>query len=723
MKKIIKILFVLAVALLVGLVVAVKVIDINQYKDVIAVKVEEATGRKLTIAGNIRLDILSLSPSMIIENVSFANALWVAKSDMVSVEYIEAELGILALFRGVIRIKKLVLVKPDILLETDSSGRGNWEFTEKAKTAVESVEQKLQKESKPTSKEPVFGIAVDKVQIKQGKLVYKDGVSGESHKLNLELFEVQTVKAKTLDVFLNAAYNGNSFKVKGNVGSLEALLKPSHEKPYPLNMEITFAGIKTSVKGVIGDIAKLTGIDMQFRLDGENLSGLAKAIGRELPDIEPYSLSMRILGSSQIININDLLVSIGKNSVGGNVELKLDKKVPVVNVYMSSPFIDVASFAPSEKKTETVAVVEKHEEQKTPIAKEKRLFSDEPLPLDALKSVNADISFDVDKLVLPDGAAIEKIRLKLYLSDGKLKISPVSLTIGGGSLEGEVSLDSLKKSLNLNFNGKDIELGRIASDIKQDKGFAGGKTNITIKLKSHGNSVRQLMAKLDGTALVVVDEMDTSIKWTGGESFDGFLNALNLKKEHDKGARLKCAVAKLNIKNGIAVSDRGIALETKKFNVVIDGSVNLKNEKLDVSIHPSSAGKIKIGVGSLVDMVRVRGTIAEPKLKVDAVGVAKTAATIGAAVASGGISLLGQTMFSSIAKDSNPCETALHGYEHKKAVEKTKKKSTTKEDIIKKIKEAPKKFIINPSKDLGKDLENLGKDLGKDLLKGLFGGF
>ncbi|MCK5295363.1 MAG: hypothetical protein KAJ75_00605, partial [Alphaproteobacteria bacterium] len=187
--------------------------------------------------------------------------------------------------------------------------------------------------------------------------------------------------------------------------------------------------------------------------------------------------------------------------------------------------------------------------------------------------------------------------------------------------------------------------------------------------------------------------------------------------------RLKCAVAKLNIKNGIAVSDRGIALETKKFNVVIDGSVNLKNEKLDVSIHPSSAGKIKIGVGSLVDMVRVRGTIAEPKLKVDAVGVAKTAATIGAAVASGGISLLGQTMFSSIAKDSNPCETALHGYEHKKAVEKTKKKSTTKEDIIKKIKEAPKKFIINPSKDLGKDLENLGKDLGKDLLKGLFGGF
>ena len=48
---------------------------------------------------------------------------------MVSVGDIEGELALLPLFRGLLDAK-LVVDKPDLLLETNSSGQTNWQFKE-----------------------------------------------------------------------------------------------------------------------------------------------------------------------------------------------------------------------------------------------------------------------------------------------------------------------------------------------------------------------------------------------------------------------------------------------------------------------------------------------------------------------------------------------------------------------------------------------------------------
>jgi uncharacterized protein involved in outer membrane biogenesis len=74
-KKILSGVAVLVVAGLVTGIVIIKSLDFNEYRGLIAEQVKAATGRDMAISGELNL-ALSLSPSVEVEGVTFANAPW-----------------------------------------------------------------------------------------------------------------------------------------------------------------------------------------------------------------------------------------------------------------------------------------------------------------------------------------------------------------------------------------------------------------------------------------------------------------------------------------------------------------------------------------------------------------------------------------------------------------------------------------------------------------------
>ena len=62
--------------------------DFNQLKPEIARKVKEATGRNLTIGGNIRLRV-GLSPALSVEDVALQNAPWSSRPEMARIKSVE----------------------------------------------------------------------------------------------------------------------------------------------------------------------------------------------------------------------------------------------------------------------------------------------------------------------------------------------------------------------------------------------------------------------------------------------------------------------------------------------------------------------------------------------------------------------------------------------------------------------------------------------------------
>ncbi|OQX46251.1 MAG: hypothetical protein B0D86_02005, partial [Candidatus Sedimenticola endophacoides] len=117
----------LLVALLAGVVIFLKSIDFNEYKPLISEQVREATGRDLVIGGDISLE-LGLHTRLAVEKVTLSNAKWGSEPLMVRLQRVEAEVALLPLLGGDVQIGRLVLMRPEILLERGADGMGNWEF-------------------------------------------------------------------------------------------------------------------------------------------------------------------------------------------------------------------------------------------------------------------------------------------------------------------------------------------------------------------------------------------------------------------------------------------------------------------------------------------------------------------------------------------------------------------------------------------------------------------
>jgi hypothetical protein len=170
------------------------------------------------------------------------------------------------------------------------------------------------------------------------------------------------------------------------------------------------------------------------------------------------------------------------------------------------------------------------------------------------------------------------------------------------------------------------------------------------------------MAGLNGDLLLVVGDGKINNKFVdflGADLLTQVVEKVNPFRKTDPYTDLKCEVIKFTVKDGMATTDRGIAFESSKMTVVSSGTVNLKTEAIDFSLHPNPRDRTGIGAGELVKLMRVRGTLAEPTVGIDEMQAAKTAVSIGAGLTTGKLSALAQSLTGGSTADPTPCATAL----------------------------------------------------------------
>lgn len=201
--KIIAIAGLAVVALVVVAILVVSQLDLSRYKPLIAEKVKAATGRDLVIAGPIRL-APSLIPSLAVEDVRFQNASFGSRPDMITAQRLEAAVALLPLLRGEIDIRRVVLIAPDILLETDKSGRGNWEFGTSPSPSPAPA-------AAPASASDAALPSLGALAIENGSLSYRDGLSGRTTRLELKRL---TASGNPLAIDLAGAYDGTPIALK-----------------------------------------------------------------------------------------------------------------------------------------------------------------------------------------------------------------------------------------------------------------------------------------------------------------------------------------------------------------------------------------------------------------------------------------------------------------------------------------------------------------------------
>ena len=330
-----------------------------------------------------------------------------------------------------------------------------------------------------------------------------------------------------------------------------------------------------------------------------------------------------------------------------------------------------------------------------------RYFTADPLPLEGLKAANVDVGFKATTIQTRQ-AKLTDVSTTLKLNNGKLSVKPLTANMAGGKLNGHAIVDASGKTaaIDVNLVGKKVQLGQL-EPLKEK--LSGGATDLTIKLQGKGNSTQAIAGGLNGRLLVNVGAADLKKKDKGDKGFLSSLGSLINPISKEKNSQLSCAVVNFHIKDGMAVANKGIGVETGQITASGGGKINLKNEKLDLGFEPHAEGAIAGTLTNLASAIEVGGTLAEPKMKAD-VGKAATSAIKSVAGGAGGLvgGLLGKEEQAS-AVDTQPCLTAL-GKKPKAKPKATKKKAASKKKS-KQEKSATEKVIDAPKK----------------LLKGLFG--
>ncbi|MBT5230419.1 MAG: AsmA family protein, partial [Methylococcales bacterium] len=170
MKKILKFLFLTISALILLVVGAVLFLDPNDFKGQITEQFEKATGRTMTITGNLGR---TLWPNIgfSIQGVSVGNAEGYTNDAFAEVEELSLGLAIIPLFSKQLEVKAIKLSGVTINAEKNKAGRGNWENFGQGKTA-EHTPDTPSEATNTDSKDKIPDLSLDGVTLERVNLKY-----------------------------------------------------------------------------------------------------------------------------------------------------------------------------------------------------------------------------------------------------------------------------------------------------------------------------------------------------------------------------------------------------------------------------------------------------------------------------------------------------------------------------------------------------------------------
>jgi AsmA family protein len=594
----------LLLLLVIAVAIAIRTVDVNDFASPIAQRVKDATGRDLAIKGRINLR-MSLEPTLVIDDVTLGNASWAKSPQMLSARRVEAQVALLPLLQRRFEVVHLTLVEPTIALETDAHGKGNWEL------------QPVRSGSAGATADGATAnaFAIGDLAIRDGTLTYRDG---ETNKLTNVVIESLALHARDASSPVSARFRGKvddlAIALEGDLGPLDALTQ--RRLPYPV-----------ALKGEING--------------------------------KSATLTTKVRVERQGVNLDELQLGLGQSSMSGQISTVTGEARRRIVLKIDAPRLALADLPLANK-----ASAGRAQEAAARAARDAHLFVDVALPLDALRASDVDGDIGIGELLLENGRHVDHVRMQFTVRDGKFAAPLVHMSAFGGSLDGRIDLDASPGHdpvLTLRLEAKSLDTATLLAATGSKREIRGGKTDVKVDLVARGDSPRKWASSATGNVVALVGPTTLGNTRLDVESpLTRLSEAVNPFFKIDPSTDLQCAVARLPLKNGVAQIDRSIAFETTKYGASASGSIDFRDETLDLAIKPQVREGVQIKVPQIAELVRFRGPFKSPAVAVDAVGTATTVARIGAAVYTGGLSILGESLISSAsASGGNLCHIAL----------------------------------------------------------------
>lgn len=590
------------------LVLGLTFMDWNRLKGPIERGASARFGRGLNIAGRLQVRIWSRTPTVTLTNLTVGGPPWDPDHALAKIERLQIQLHPLqSVLKAAVVLGRVELVRPELYLHKEKSGRVNWTFENHAPT-------------KERASPPPHLPALHDLVIESGKLKLID----EARRLKVE----GTVQAaeqascedpKPFRIEAKGTINDEPLRLDIAGGPLRAL---TPDRPYPFSMAIRAGQNDVHADGKVLKPFDLGALELQVDASGPDLAELFYLTQITLPNSPPFKVKARIERDGMRIAVRDIAGSLGGSDVTGTVDIDATTKRPDVKADLVSRHLllkDFAALTGSKAKADaSLAAGGPGGPQQTNVTRTQapenvpHLFPTAHLQVDRMRAVDADVRFRATSIEAGP-VPFTQVILHAKLDDGVLRLEPLRFDMAQGHLSGNVQIDARSRlpQVRMELRAADIQLAQLKGKGSTAEPPVDGVLDARAVIEGRGDSVHNLMSDANGKFTIIVPQGDVRAAFaelTGVDVAEGI--GLMLKKPTDKAA-IRCGVAQFAVKTGTAHA-QDLLFDTQNVLIEGEGQIHFANEKLDLTIQGKPK---KVRLVRLRAPIEIRGELLKPSFK------------------------------------------------------------------------------------------------------------
>lgn len=560
--------------------------DWNWFKGPIERRVEAATGREFRIDGDLDVKLGWFRTTLIGDDIVLGNSAWAERDTMLRVDHAEIEWAIWHLWRGDVVVPRVRLVGGELWLERDGKGRANWLFNE----------------TRPRD-EPMQMPRIDQLLVEDSRFHLRE----VQRKTDLRV-DVASGEPDAADGFAplllsgSGRYRDSDFQLQGRIDSPLALL--AAKERFHIDLVARAGRTRARVVGGLATPLQLADFNVGLELSGNDMAQLYRLLGLALPTTSAYDLKGQLSRTGRVWNYRGISGTVGDSDLSG--DLSVDRRNPrtLLTADLRSKrldFDDLAGFLGGKPQAG-------EGNQPAHIAGNRRFFPAAPYDLSKLRAMDADVRLRASRVTSPV-LPLEAMDAHLKLVDGDLHLDPLDLAVAGGDIAGRIHLDSRQDPIaaTIDLRARRLELPKLLpKGAPESAGRLGGR----VQVAGRGNSVATLMATADGEVGLAMGPGRISNLTLELAGLD-IAEALKFLIGKDRVVPVRCGFADFSVAKGV-MTTRAFAFDTTDTLLLADGTVDLRDESLDLLLRPRPKDSSPL---SLRSPLRVRGTLMDPTIR------------------------------------------------------------------------------------------------------------
>ncbi|MCP3709047.1 AsmA family protein [Paraburkholderia sp. CNPSo 3274] len=416
---------------------------------------------------------------------------------------------------------------------------------------------------------------------------------------------------------IKGTYGKTALSGDGKLGGVLAL--QDAKRPFPIQADMRAGDMHIALVGTLTDPMHLAAVDLRLWLQGQSLAHLYNLTGVTLPETPPYATDGHFVGNfkpgASVFRYENFTGRVGGSDLNGTVVYQQRTPRPLLSGELVSNLLQFSDLAPIIGADSKASKNQRGDAVTQPAD---RVIPVEQFRTDRWNAIDADVKFTGRRIIKQGSLPVQDLYTHVTMTNGVLVLDPLQFGVAGGTLGTRLNLDGNAAPLKARgtLEVRHLKLKQLFPNVKTMQS-ALGEINGDASLTATGNSPAALASTSNGEVKLLVTQGTISMLLMEAAG----LNVANVVYEKLFGSRdvkINCAAADFVATNGV-LDPRVFALDTDDAVIDIDGPIDLRDESMDMKVHPHTKG---FRIFTLRSPLYVKGTFKNPRVGVDATALA-----------------------------------------------------------------------------------------------------